>query len=575
MEKRVFSLAAGAVLIIIAIPAVLIGAALFTPTDAYIGGNCKNIIADLNNDGYNDIIADAVYLNFGSAGITIHDSLKIALGSNDVRDIDNDGDLDFINCSADFVHIFVNDGNARFTADSSYDISPGLAYGGRVADLNNDGYVDIVVCGHGYDYPANVLWNRCDGTFDIQDIPPNGYSKDVDVGDFDNDGDFDLLWSNNAYATSIQKNDNGVLGEYIWLNVYGFSGSYPWSTFADLNGDGYLDVIVMEYLDDLAFKLINDKSGGFDLMPDTMIRSDFNSYYKSADVDNDGDDDLASRYLNNGTGYFLEINESWPLWMGLGHIDEDGYLDAANCDGYIYRGNGGGAVNNPPDVPAGLDATITSSTLSLRWDAVSDDVTPTPLMKYNLRVGTTPGGNEIMSGVTPTWYANTEHNTAWVLYLDMTAFCRIYWSVQSQDGSLVRSAWSGEKTIIYDPDDDSLGYACDNCPLDYNPEQGDSDDDGWGDICDNCPSTVNPDQDDSDQDGLGDACDFICGDVNLTGIIDLLDITYLVNYLYKGGPPPVFMASGDVNSSRLIDILDITYIINYIYKAGPEPDCRR
>jgi len=70
-----------------------------------------------------------------------------------------------------------------------------------------------------------------------------------------------------------------------------------------------------------------------------------------------------------------------------------------------------------------------------------------------------------------------------------------------------------------------------------------------------------------------------CGDVNSTGLVDLLDITYLINYLYKGGPEPdcetvyggVFC--GDVNNNRLLDLLDITYIINYLYKDGPIPQC--
>jgi hypothetical protein len=30
---------------------------------------------------------------------------------------------------------------------------------------------------------------------------------------------------------------------------------------------------------------------------------------------------------------------------------------------------------------------------------------------------------------------------------------------------------------------------------------------------------------------------------------------------------------GDVNNSGTINILDITYLINYVYKGGPEPDC--
>ena len=67
--------------------------------------------------------------------------------------------------------------------------------------------------------------------------------------------------------------------------------------------------------------------------------------------------------------------------------------------------------------------------------------------------------------------------------------------------------------------------------------------------------------------------DFMCGDVNGSGGINILDVTYLINYLYKGGPAPEFPEAADVNMSGSINILDISYIINYLYKGGPEPVC--
>nr|MBN2278305.1 carboxypeptidase regulatory-like domain-containing protein [candidate division Zixibacteria bacterium] len=66
---------------------------------------------------------------------------------------------------------------------------------------------------------------------------------------------------------------------------------------------------------------------------------------------------------------------------------------------------------------------------------------------------------------------------------------------------------------------------------------------------------------------------FICGDVNQSGGVNILDATYLINYLYLSGPAPVPQASGDVNNSGSINILDVTYLINYLYKSGPQPVC--
>jgi len=66
---------------------------------------------------------------------------------------------------------------------------------------------------------------------------------------------------------------------------------------------------------------------------------------------------------------------------------------------------------------------------------------------------------------------------------------------------------------------------------------------------------------------------FLCGDPNNGGSVNILDATYLINYLYKDGPAPDPDPSADVNNSEDINILDVTYLINYIYRDGPEPVC--
>ncbi len=64
------------------------------------------------------------------------------------------------------------------------------------------------------------------------------------------------------------------------------------------------------------------------------------------------------------------------------------------------------------------------------------------------------------------------------------------------------------------------------------------------------------------------------GDVNADKVIDVGDVVYLINYLYKGGPAPTctpITACGDINSDSLVDIGDVVYLINYLYKGGPPP----
>ncbi|PKK84695.1 MAG: hypothetical protein CVT49_02405 [candidate division Zixibacteria bacterium HGW-Zixibacteria-1] len=64
-----------------------------------------------------------------------------------------------------------------------------------------------------------------------------------------------------------------------------------------------------------------------------------------------------------------------------------------------------------------------------------------------------------------------------------------------------------------------------------------------------------------------------CGDLNNDGSINVLDIVYLINYLYKGGPAPAFPYLADVNGSHTINILDVTALIGYLYRGGPAPAC--
>jgi hypothetical protein len=63
------------------------------------------------------------------------------------------------------------------------------------------------------------------------------------------------------------------------------------------------------------------------------------------------------------------------------------------------------------------------------------------------------------------------------------------------------------------------------------------------------------------------------GDVNGDGVIELGDIVYLINFVYRGGDPPCPMEAGDANCDGIVELGDIVYLINYVYKGGPPPAC--
>ncbi|MFH2036753.1 MAG: dockerin type I domain-containing protein [Candidatus Zixiibacteriota bacterium] len=72
--------------------------------------------------------------------------------------------------------------------------------------------------------------------------------------------------------------------------------------------------------------------------------------------------------------------------------------------------------------------------------------------------------------------------------------------------------------------------------------------------------------------GEAGCCD-LAGDANNNGVVNILDITFLINYLYKSGPDPACFDKGDANGNGVINILDITRIIGFLYKDGPAPIC--
>ncbi len=70
---------------------------------------------------------------------------------------------------------------------------------------------------------------------------------------------------------------------------------------------------------------------------------------------------------------------------------------------------------------------------------------------------------------------------------------------------------------------------------------------------------------------LCQSCCEIMGDLNGDDYLDPLDITYFVNWLWKGGPDPSCEAEVDVNGDLASDPLDLTYLVNYVWKSGPAP----
>jgi len=70
---------------------------------------------------------------------------------------------------------------------------------------------------------------------------------------------------------------------------------------------------------------------------------------------------------------------------------------------------------------------------------------------------------------------------------------------------------------------------------------------------------------------------YACGDPNGDVDINLLDVLFLIDFLYGNpqGPAPVPSEAGDANADYAVNLLDILYLIDHLYgtPTGPAPVC--
>ncbi len=69
------------------------------------------------------------------------------------------------------------------------------------------------------------------------------------------------------------------------------------------------------------------------------------------------------------------------------------------------------------------------------------------------------------------------------------------------------------------------------------------------------------------------AVGYICGNAANDNSINVADAVFIINYIFKGGPPPAILDAGDANCDRAINIADAVYLINYIFQGGPALCC--
>ncbi len=343
-----------------------------------------SVFDDFNGDHRPDLFATGLDVDRGASmfvnnGDGTFDDRSSAAGLDDQvyvlnlarADYDNDGDLDVLLLRGGWdramrMSLLKNKGDGTFD-DATLAAGLGTPIASEAAafgDYDNDGHVDLFVCGE-YVYRAGGTAatppdprNRCrlyhnngDGTFtDVAEsagVAEGEYSKGCAWGDYDADGKLDLFVSNMSSPSRLYHNDGG--GKFTDLApklgvARGHRSFACW--FWDFDNDGKLDLYVNDY------STASGESAGIAF---------------GAPLANPS---LPHLYRNLGAEGFRDVaaevglgRDMSPMGSNFGDVDNDGFLD-------LYQGTGvmsfGSIVPNLLLKNAGgklfADATLNSGT---------------------------------------------------------------------------------------------------------------------------------------------------------------------------------------------------------------------
>src|SRR5262249_18469906 len=114
------------------------------------------------------------------------------------------------------------------------------------------------------------------------------------------------------------------------------------------------------------------------------------------------------------------------------------------------------STNSAPEAPADLSSVVSNDTVILTWSAPLDDHTRAAGLTYNLRVGTAPGGSDIVSAPALTngtlllpQMGSARNRSAWLHQL--TPGQTYYWSVQAVDSAFAGSVFAPEQSFSTSP----------------------------------------------------------------------------------------------------------------------------
>ncbi len=335
-------------IIILIIPSILGSLTFIELEDHIIPGVSQASLdwGDFDNSGYRDLLITGhtgqerisrVYKNNGNNTFTYQGDIELTgvnNGSGIWGDLNNDGYLDIVisgytDLGEIVTTIYENDGNGGYTELLDLDI-PGVRYCSlNLVDFNSDGWLDIFIAGFtGSESIARLYENSGNNVFVWrEDIIFPGF-RDVSScwGDVTGNGYPDLIVSgevDGAKTTSLYMNLNG--SEFSLEQNTGLPGVYRGSVaLGDFAGNGFLDLLITGISDTGRVSQVyqNTGSGNFNHLADLTG-------------------------IGYGQGIWADLNNNGHLDIFITGAESGTYNNIAE----IYVNSGNNSFNLASDIP--------------------------------------------------------------------------------------------------------------------------------------------------------------------------------------------------------------------------------
>jgi len=345
----------------------------FSESEVFVANAGELVVADLDGDGDTDIgysiLANrriAILLNVSGSFFSqpVEFAVDIEAGLLAAGDLDNDNDLDLITAYERHtrVPILWNNDESGITVESRTLSMAPAPHAMVMDDLNGDGYLDIAT-GDGLGSTITIFLNDGAGNFrpgGNRTVQAGDYLNSIDGGDFDGDGDIDLVTAA-IQDRRMQVFLNNGQGAYGSRALY-TTGVRPFMVeVGELTGDGFPEIASANETAGTVTVYLNSGTGNGRFAGRREYRvGRLPVAVAMGDLDGDGDQDVISAnrgsrdlsvLMNSGNGTLgaavSYTVDGTPWYVVTADFDADGDIDLATANqpnrtvGIFYnRGDG-------------------------------------------------------------------------------------------------------------------------------------------------------------------------------------------------------------------------------------------